>query len=135
MTFFRRSFLAPNRQNSSWANLSVFQNYSGFKIFWIIGSSQFCRFYCLTSPKIIVSEPVCVSEFFWYQKVWIIGVSRFCRSFLSHSTEKFRRGILVFLKSYGIEKLLDNKVSRFCRLFFSHSAEKFAENPPMIQKN
>ena len=69
VTFFRRSFFAPNRRNSSWANLSVFQNYSGFKIFWIIGSSQFCRFYCLTSPKIIVSEPVCVSELFWYQNV------------------------------------------------------------------
>ena len=69
VTFFRRSFFASNRRNSSWANLSVFQNYSGFKIFWIIGSSQFCRFFCLTSPKIIVSEPVCVSELFWYQKI------------------------------------------------------------------
>ena len=69
VTFFRRSFYPQIAQKSSWANPSVFQNYSGFKIFWIIGSSQFCQFFCLTSPKIIVSEPVCVSELFWYQNV------------------------------------------------------------------
>ena len=66
VTFLRRNFFAPNRRNSSWANLSVFQNYSGFKIFWIIGSSQFCQFFCLTSPKITVGEHVCVSELFWF---------------------------------------------------------------------
>ena len=69
VTSSRRSFFVPNRRKTSWANHSVFQNCSGFKIFWIIGSSQFCRFFCLTSLKIIVSEPVCVSELFWYQNV------------------------------------------------------------------
>ena len=36
------SFFVSHRQESSRANPSVFQNYSGFKIFWIIRVSRFC---------------------------------------------------------------------------------------------
>ena len=36
------TFFVSHRQKSSWANPSVFQNCSGFKIFWIIGLSRFC---------------------------------------------------------------------------------------------
>ena len=130
-------FLSQIAQKATWANPSVFQKNSGIKSFSIIGLSQLCRIFCLTSPKIFVGEPnpSVFQEYSGIKMFRIIGVSRFCRSFLSHSTEKFRRGIFVFPKTSGIEKLLDNKVARFCRLFLSHSAEKFVENPPMIQKN
>ena len=67
VTFFRRSFFAPNRQKTSWANLSAFQKCSCIKSFYIIGESQFCQFFCLTSPKIIAGEPVCVSELFLFR--------------------------------------------------------------------
>ena len=97
------NYFVSHRQKSLWANRSVFQNYSGNKLFWIIGVSRFFRLFlshnsenfrrgtlffgkvlvskklwitsyhhfvelfCLTSPIIIVGEPVCVSEIFWFQ--------------------------------------------------------------------
>ena len=68
VTSSRRSFFVPNRRKTSWENPSAFQKYSGIKIFSIIGVSQFFEFFCLTSPKIIAGEPVCVSELFSFQK-------------------------------------------------------------------
>ena len=98
------TYFVSHRQKSSWANRSVFQKYSGIRLFWIIGVSRFCRLFlshnaekfrrgtpvfrkgsgiekfldnnyhhfvelfCLTSPIIIVGEPVCVLEIFWFQK-------------------------------------------------------------------
>ena len=35
-------FFVSHRQKSSWANPPSFQNYSGFKFFWIIRVSRFC---------------------------------------------------------------------------------------------
>ena len=67
VTSSRRSFFVPNRRKTSWENPSAFQKYSGIKSFYIIGESQFCHFFCLTSPTIIAGEPVCVSEFFSFQ--------------------------------------------------------------------
>ena len=97
------NFFVSHRQKSSWANRSVFQNYTGIKMFWTTGVRRFCRLFCLLmlknfaaghlffgnvpvsknfwitsyhhfveifclmSPKIIVGEPVCVSEIFWFQ--------------------------------------------------------------------
>ena len=39
------NFFVSHRQKSSWANCSVFQKYSGIKLFWIIGVSRFCRLF------------------------------------------------------------------------------------------
>ena len=42
VTFFRRSVFVPKCRKTSWAHPPVFQNYSGFKFFWIIRVSRFC---------------------------------------------------------------------------------------------
>ena len=96
------NFFVLHRQKSSWANRSVFQIYTGIKMFWTTGVRRFCRLFCLLmlknfdggtlffgkvpvskslwitsyhnfveifclmSPKIIVGEPVCVSEILWF---------------------------------------------------------------------
>ena len=39
------------------------------KKIWITSYRDFVETFCLTSPKIIVGEPFCVSELFWYQNV------------------------------------------------------------------
>ena len=51
-------------QKLSWANRSVFQNYSGINLFWIIGVSRLCRMFSLTEPKNFVGKRFCVSENF-----------------------------------------------------------------------
>ena len=37
------------------------------KKFWITSYRDFVESFCLTSPKIIMGEPFCVSELFWLQ--------------------------------------------------------------------
>ena len=59
-------FFGPKLPKNVVGDTSVFQKCSGIKIFSIIGVSQFFEFFCLTSPKIIVGEPVCDSELFWF---------------------------------------------------------------------
>ena len=63
VTFFRRSFFAPKRRKTSWAKPSVFQKCSGIKkVKKKRGITILSTFFCLTSPRIIAGEPVCVSE-------------------------------------------------------------------------
>ena len=45
-----------------------FGNVLASKDFWITSYHHFVEIFGLTSPKITVSEHVCVSELFWFQK-------------------------------------------------------------------
>ena len=45
----------------------VSQKGYGVEFFLIIGVPRFCRFFCLTLPKIFVEEPFCVSECFGHR--------------------------------------------------------------------
>ena len=62
-------FLPQNAGKHRGRTLLFFRIVLTSKFFWIIGVSQLCRTFCLTSPKIIMGEPFCVSEIFWYQNV------------------------------------------------------------------
>ena len=82
-------FLSQIAEKTSLANSSLFQKCSGFKNPLIIGVSQFCQIFCLTSPRIIAGKPVCVSEVFLFQIILdnkgmtilsIVSVSQ-CRRF------------------------------------------------------
>ena len=87
--------------------------------------SIFCRFFCLTLPKILVGEHFCAvfqrisgSKNFWISAAG--GVSRFSvENFLSHSAENFLRGILYSCKNFGYGKSLDKggSITIFCRSF------------------
>ena len=55
-------FFVSHRQESSRANPSVFQNYSCFKIFWIIGVSLFCRLFLSHSAKKFVEKPLMIQK-------------------------------------------------------------------------
>ena len=62
VTFFRHELFVQNRRKSSWANLSVFQNYSGFKVFWILGLSLFCRLFLSHSAEKFVENPPMIQK-------------------------------------------------------------------------
>ena len=61
-TFFRRNFFTSHRRKTSWVNPSVFQNYSGIKMFWIIGLSRFCRLFLSHSAKKLVENPPMIQK-------------------------------------------------------------------------
>ena len=72
-------FFVSHRQESSRANPSVFQNYSCFKIFWIIGVSRFCRLFLFHSAEKFVENPLMIQKIQGTQKKFMQkrGVSRF----------------------------------------------------------
>ena len=55
-------FLVSYRQKSPCANRSVFQKYSCFKIFWIIGASRFCRLFLSHSAEKFVENPPMIQK-------------------------------------------------------------------------
>ena len=55
-------FFVSHRQKSPWANTSVFQNYSDFKIFWIIGVSRFCRLFLSHNAEKFVENPPMIQK-------------------------------------------------------------------------
>ena len=90
VTFFRRSFFVPNLRKISWANLSVFQNYSGFKIFWIIGVSLFCRLFLYHNAEKFRRGPLFFGKVLVSKKFWITSYHHFHGFFLSHVAENHR---------------------------------------------
>ena len=80
--------------------LLCFEKLCFWKKLWISGrgshyfSSKSC---CLTVPKNIVGEPICVSETIWYEmNLWIKRREVYVEHVLSHSTESFGRGTLLW---------------------------------------
>ena len=86
--------------------LMCFRNVLVSKIFWVIGVSGFCLFFCLTLPKNFVGEPFFVSEFFGHRKtLCTIVISRFfVENFLSHSAAKFRGGTVQCFRKFWVSK-------------------------------
>ena len=56
------NFFVSHRQKSSWANPSVFQNCSGFKVCRIIGVSRFCRLFLSHSTKKLAENPPLIQK-------------------------------------------------------------------------
>ena len=103
---------------------------------WITSYHHFVELFCLTSLKMIVGAPVCVSELFWFQKfLHISGVLLLLIVFVSRRRKSSWVNPSVFQKYSGIKIFRILVVSFFCRSFLSHSAEKLVENSPMIRKS
>ena len=82
-------FLSQIAEKHRGRTLLFFRNVLTANFFWIIGVSQPCRFFCLTSPKIVVGEPFCVSEIFWNQNVLDNRGITIMSNVQSHKTENF----------------------------------------------
>ena len=126
------NFFVSHRQKSSWANRSVFQNYTGIKKFWITGVRRFCRLFCLTTPKNFAGGPLFFGNVLVSKNFWITSYHHFLKIFVSCRRKSSWANPSVFQRYYGFKIFWIIVVSFFCRLFLSHSAEKFVENPPLI---
>ena len=75
------NFFVSHRQKSSWANRSVFQNYTGIKMFWITGVRRFCRLFCLTMPKNFAGGPLFFGKVLVSKNFWITSYHHFVEIF------------------------------------------------------
>ena len=75
------NFFVSHRQKSSWANRSVFQIYTGIKMFWITGVWRFCRLFCLTMPKNFAGGPLFFGNVLVSKNLWIISYHHFVEIF------------------------------------------------------
>ena len=104
-------FLVSYRQKSPWANRSVFQKFSCFKIFWIIGASRFCRLFLSHSTEkfrggtFLASRKVLVRKKFLDKK----GLSLFSvEVFWSQIVEKHRGRPVSVSELFWFQNFLDN---------------------------
>ena len=81
------NYFVSHCQKSSWAIRSVFHKYSGIKLFWIIGVSQFCRLLCLTMPKNFVGGPLFFGNVPVSKNFWITSYHHFVEIFCLMSSK------------------------------------------------
>ena len=99
---------------------------------WITSYHHFVELFCLTSPKINVGEPVCVSEIFWFQNFSdISGVLLLSSVFVSQCWKICGEPSNDLKKFTAPKNFMQNRcVSRFSvENFLSHSTEKLREGP------
>ena len=71
-TFFRRTFFASHRRETSWVNPSVFQKCYGIKIFCVVGVSRFCRSFLSHITEKIRGGPLFFVNVLLLKNFWII---------------------------------------------------------------
>ena len=107
------NFFVSHRQKSSWANRSVFQNYTGIKMFWITGVRRFCRLFCLTMPKSFAGGPLFFGKVLVSKKFWITSYHHFVKIFFPKSPKTSWASPSVFQKCSGIKSFKIIGISQF----------------------
>ena len=83
-------FFVSHRQKSSWKNRSVFQNYTGIKLFWITGVRRFCRLFLSHNAEIFRRRTPVFRKCSSIEKFLDNKLSPICWSFLSHVAKNHR---------------------------------------------
>ena len=118
------NFFVLHRQNSSWANRSVFQIYTGIKMFWTTGVRRFCSFVLSLNVEKFRSRNPVFRKSSGIEKFMDNKLSPFRWIFLSHVAENHRgRTLLCFRIVLASKTFWIIGVTEFCRIFLSHIAK------------
>ena len=98
-------FFVSHRQKSSWKNRSVFQNYTGIKLFWITGVRRFCRLFLSHSAEKFRRGTPVFRKCSGIEKFLDNKLSPFGWSFLSYVAENHRGRNFVYFRIFVVSKL------------------------------
>ena len=126
------NFFVSHRQKSSWAIRSVFQKYTGIKMFWITEVRRFCRLFCLTMPKIFAGGPLFFGYVLVSQIFWITSYHDFVETFCLTSPKIIMGEPFCVSELFWLQNVLDNRGTTILSIVLSHNAEKFRRRTPVF---